>query len=57
MKTAFYETVACVGKIAHETKAQAIKVMQRRTKKKDMQVYHCQNCRKWHIGSSGMKFT
>lgn len=48
----FYEVVACTGKIAHETKAEALRVMRRRRLKRDMSVYRCKRCRKWHIGHS-----
>lgn len=51
----FYEVVACYGKIGHDTKAIALRVLLRLTHKRDMHVYRCRACRKWHLGSSGRR--
>lgn len=53
----FYEVVACVGKVAHATKLEALRVLRRRKLKKEMNVYRCWSCGKWHIGQSALRIT
>lgn len=51
----FYEVVACAGKLAYETKYQALKVIRRQKNKKDMHPYRCRACQQWHIGQSALR--
>ena len=52
----FYQTVACAGKLAYETKYRALKVIRRQKNKKDMHPYRCRSCMQWHIGQSALRF-
>ena len=55
------QDIGCrTGKVGHETRSQAIKVLKRvlrsvKRRADGLEAYRCRWCRLWHIGNSGVK--